>query len=138
MVFSVGLFAFGVLFHHHAAHTLHLVLVGYVVLADAPGASVLPGEADEVGGAVDASLLDVGHRHAHEVICLPSRCAPEIAASADVAAHDEHDFPIFEVVEIFEARDAYLAHKQLKAVVGGYAFFSSSAGLSSSSVSSAG
>lgn len=76
MVFIVGLFAFGVLFHNLAAHTLHLVLVGYVVGADAPGATVLPGEAEQVGGAVDASLLDVGHRHAHEVICLPSRRAP--------------------------------------------------------------
>ena len=120
----------GVFFLHDAAHFLYLLLGGAIALA--VGQFFLPGEAYKVGGTIDAHLLQVGHRYAHQVVSLPARGTPHLAALAEITAHDEHHFPVFELIEIFASGDAYLAHEQLIVVVSGYAFFGFSSSASSS------
>ena len=45
--------------------------------------------------------------------------------STVVASDYEHDLPVLQIVEVFQARDSDLAHKQLEQLMGGYQFFAS-------------
>lgn len=55
----------------------------------------------------------------HEIIGLPTRSTPNIAAAAVVASDDSVSFPEFNVIKKFAAWYSNLANEQFIEVVGG-------------------
>lgn len=62
----------------------------YLIFCDFGGVLeiIVPGEFDEVGGAVYACLLDVSHAYEHEVVGLPTYCTPHVTMLTGVAVDD--------------------------------------------------
>ena len=89
-------------------------LVWYVIILENPREHVGNGLAFRVAHGIDSSVCTFSDELVLQAVA--------VAVAADNAAH----FPEAEVVEEFTTGDAYLAHEQLKDVVGGIQFFETS------------
>lgn len=106
-----GLFACAFIFlSDEVTESLHFLVADGCVCAFLFILRLIPREADEVGGCIDAVLGKVGMGHEADV-GLPAHHVAEYALPPSVASYDENDFPLLQLIECFLSVISYLAHE---------------------------